>query len=106
MWSTFATMATPNEPNTYRALPTSSSTVPSSGHGTNVTTAITAHSTAEPANTAMNGGRTAVTLIAFIAATPCAGGSSASPLITNVENAQKTPATSPVPSTPSTTSPK
>ena len=54
----------------------------------------------------MNGGRTAVTLIAFIAATPCAGGSAASPRITKVENAQKTPATSPVPSTPSTTSTK
>lgn len=54
----------------------------------------------------MNGGRTAVTLIAFIAATPCAGGNEASPLITKVENAQKTLTTSPVPNTPSTTSTK
>ena len=97
---TFAAIVTPNEPNRYSALPSSSSTAPSSGHSTNVTTAITAHSTADPMNTNMKGGRTAVTLIACMAATPCAGGSAASPRITKVENPQKTPATSPVPSTP------
>ena len=49
---TFATIVSPNDPNRYSALPTSNSTVPSSGHRTNVTTAIIAHSTADPRNTA------------------------------------------------------
>ncbi|GHJ98210.1 hypothetical protein SY2F82_00080 [Streptomyces sp. Y2F8-2] len=48
----------------------------------------------------MNAGVIAALLIAFIAATPCAGGSEPSPLITKVENAQHTPATSPAASTP------
>ena len=43
----------------------------------------------------MNAGVSALTLIACIAATPCAGGNAASPFITNVENPQNTPATSP-----------
>jgi hypothetical protein len=70
---TFAAAVTPNDPNRYSALPSSSSTAPSSGHSTNVTTAITAETTVVPRNTSMNAGRTAAVLIAFIAATPCAG---------------------------------
>jgi hypothetical protein len=54
----------------------------------------------------MKGGVTAATLIAFIAATPCAGGSVARPRMTKVEKPQNTPATRPVPSTPSTVSTK
>ena len=43
-----------------------------------------------------------VTLIEFIAATPCAGGSRSSARITKVEKAKKTPATRPVPTAPVT----
>jgi hypothetical protein len=84
---TFATSVGPKEPARYSALPSSSSTFPSPGQTTNVTTAISTLSTAEPMKTAMKAGRTAATLIAFIAATPWAAGSEARPRITNVENA-------------------
>ncbi|CAL9606315.1 hypothetical protein SUDANB145_05525 [Streptomyces sp. enrichment culture] len=80
--------------------------MPSSGQSTKVTTASTAHSSADPTNRTMNGGVTAATLIACIAATPRAGGSAASPRMTKAEKPKKTPATSPVPSTPSTVSAK
>lgn len=103
---TFAATVTPNPPNRHSALPAGRPTAPSSGHLTDVTTAIAAHSSAEPRNTSMKGARTAAALTDRIAATPRAGGNVASPLITNVEKAQKTPATSPVPSTPSTVSTK
>jgi len=51
----------------------------------------TIDATAEPKSTAMKGGRTAVTLMACMAATPDAGVSLANPGITNEEKAKKTP---------------
>lgn len=100
----FAATVGPNDPHRNSAPPTADATAPSSGRVTSVTAVSTALSTVVPRNTAMNGGRSAATLTACIAAVPRAGGSAASPRITNVENAQNTPATRPVPSTPSAVS--
>ncbi len=97
---TFATIVSPNEPIRYSALPTSSSTVPSSGHTTNVTTAMSALSTAGPGEHGHEGRPHRGDVDRVHRRDTLGRRQRREPRITKVENPQKTPATSPVPRIP------
>jgi hypothetical protein len=94
--STSGTMAT--------SAPTSARVAAGDPHRVTATTARTTHPAVVPSSASMNSGVGAWRLIDCIAAMPAGGGIRRSPLITNVEKAKNTPATSPLPTAHATVS--
>src|ERR687893_1062315 len=79
-------------PTRYNALPTRRYGAKRSSHAKSAHTAKPPQASAVPKSAAMKAGVTAATLMACMAATPCAGCSRARAFITKPENAKKTPA--------------